>query len=186
MSDGSKTRAERQAEVDGAHLCLLLSAAKKRGLIKKLPDVDAEACQAVIDEGYNEDVRPRHDLLKPAILLTDFEDLRNPVQKNWKAREHVAVSMSLAKRERAALKDVTPLWYIIEDSRNNQTADIMLCQEGVAVRMEGQYYVLRPDELFVAVAQAFGLNVDSKPAEQKPKRQTPPWMMRFSDGDDPQ
>lgn len=184
MTNGTKTRAELQAEVDAARLLLLMAAAQKRGLMKK-GAVDVEACQDVIDDGANNDIRPRHDLLTPALLLADFADIRDPRVRGWERKENVTVSVTLHKRDRSQLVDFAPIWQVIQESADNGVPDIALSKEGLVVRMEGQYYVLQPPEIYVAVASAFGLNMDKLPVNEK-RRPKPDgqWRMRF--GEEPE
>jgi hypothetical protein len=171
-----KSRAEIQATVDAAHLMLLLAAAAENGLVTR-GKPDEQKCRQVIDAGAVHCVTPRHDLLEPAKLLTSMQDLRAPRKMDLNVKTGFAVNVRLRQVERTELQDFTGLWAMTDQSRRQNVPDVAICNRGLVVRLEGHYYLLPPEELYAAVADAFGMAlVREAPVKRSPTDQ---WRMRF-------
>lgn len=155
-----KSRARRQAEVDAAHLCLLLQAAVDAGLIKSVK-VDVDACKKTLDEGLEHDVVPRHDLIEPAKLLTQLTpDLYGNINKPKINLNTITVTMRLKRRPKQSLDNLQPIFRVQTSSERDGLTDIGICRQGIAVRVESSWYVVDTPTLFCAVAEAYGLHVE--------------------------
>lgn len=160
MTQQIMSRTQQQALVDAAHLILLLHTAKQHGLVNAKGVVDVDECNAVLERGVEADCVPRHDLLEPAKLLTSLSEVERFIKIPAKAeREYVVAHMQAWKRPKALLTDFRSLWTVTSNSQNNGLYDVGICHEGVAIRMEGQWFVVPPQELFAGVAEAYGLPV---------------------------
>lgn len=151
-----KSYAQQQAECDAAHLVQLLHKAGEIGLITR-GKPDPEAAQKVIDDAANNQIRPRHDLLEPAKLLTKLADIRKTAIPKLTDRPGVNVNVSLKRAPREGIEDLTPIYACTEQSRRNNVFDVAVSAQGLVVRLENVLFVLSPQELYAAVADAFGM-----------------------------